>query len=189
MTLISEASVELENGVAVCKLRLKAKSAQSGHLVLALRPQNPEGVSFIHQVKLNPDRTAWQVDDNKQVRFSQAAQRHHVSTYRQGDVYIHLQDAKEQADGVCDVGMVTAAAMFALPAEQWQELEVSVPLATEQQVQYQQDAWLQEKQKCCKLVCPDEHYQFLYDAALASLILHSPEDVYPGPYTLSLIHI
>ena len=183
MTLISEASVELEDGVAVCKLRLKAKSAQAAHLVLALRPQNPEGVSFIHQVKLNSERTAWQVDDNKQVRFSQAAQRHHVSTYHQGDVYIHLQDAKEQADGVCDVGMVTAAAMFALPAEQWLELEVSVPLATEQQVQYQQDAWQQEQQKCCKLVCPDKHYQFLYEAALASLILHSPEDVYPGPYT------
>lgn len=183
ITLVSEASVELENGIAVCKLRLKAKSAVAGHLVLALRPQNPEGVSFIHRVKLNAERTAWQVDDSKQVHFSRAAQRHHVSTYHQGDVYIHLKDAQEQADGVCDVGMVTAAAMFGLPAAQWQQLEVSVPLATEQKVSYQQNAWPQEQQKCCKLLCPDPHYQFLYDAALASLILHSPEDVYPGPYT------
>ena len=101
---------------------------------------NPYDICVANEVIAGSQCTIeWQVDDNKQVRFSQAAQRHHVSTYRQGDVYIHLQDAKEQADGVCDVGMVTAAAMFALPAEQWQELEVSVPLATEQQVQYHQN--------------------------------------------------
>ncbi|HEX5793877.1 MAG TPA: hypothetical protein VFY01_11420, partial [Rheinheimera sp.] len=183
MTLISEASVELEDGIPVCKLRLRAKSDQSGYLVLALRPQNPEGVSFIHRVKLNAQHTAWQVDDNKQVRFSRAAERHHISTYRQGDVYIHLSDAQQQTEGVCDVGMVTAAALFVLPAEQWQELEVSVPLTAERDDKLQANAWPQQQQKCCKLSCPDPHYQFLYDAALTSLILHSPEDVYPGPYT------
>jgi len=30
---------------------------------------------------------------------------------------------------------------------------------------------------------PDERVQFLYETALRTLILHSPEDVYPGPYT------
>jgi hypothetical protein len=183
MTLVTQASVELEDGLAVCKLRLRAKSDQQGYLVLALRPQNPEGISFIHRVRLNSDRTAWQVDDNKRVEFSRKAERHHVSTYRQGDVYIHLNDAQEQTDGVCDVGMVTAAALFALPTDEWQELEVSVPLTTERNEQLQTDAWRQEQQKTCKLTCPDAHYQFLYDAAVTSLILHSPEDVYPGPYT------
>ncbi|MCS4308364.1 hypothetical protein M2404_002719 [Rheinheimera pacifica] len=183
MALVSQASVELEDGIAVCKLRLRARSDKPGYLVLALRPQNPEGISFIHRVRLNPERTAWQVDDNKRVEFSRKAERHHVSTYRQGDVYIHLNDAQEQIDGVCDVGMVTAAALFPLPADEWQELEVSVPLAAERNEQLQADVWRQEQQKTCKLTCPDAHYQFLYDAAVTSLILHSPEDVYPGPYT------
>lgn len=183
MTLISQASVELEHGIAVCKLRLRAKSDCAGHLILALRPQNPEGVSFIHRVMLNAQHTGWQVDDNKQVQFSRAAQRHHVSCYRQGDVYIHLNDAQDQTEGVCDVGMVTAAALFALPPAEWQELEVSVPLLAERNTQLQADAWSQEQQKTCKLICPDKHYQFLYQAAITSLILHSPEDVYPGPYT------
>ncbi|MGP9799394.1 hypothetical protein [Rheinheimera sp. NSM] len=183
MTLISQASVELEDGIAVCKLRLRAKSDREGHLILALRPQNPEGVSFIHHVKLNAQHTGWQVDDNKRVQFSRAAQRHHVSTYHRGDVYIHLNDAQDQTEGVCDVGMVTAAALFALPADEWQELEVSVPLLAERNAQLQADAWPQEQQKTCKLICPDKHYQFLYEAAITSLILHSPEDVYPGPYT------
>lgn len=183
MTLITRASVELEDGIAVCKLRLRAKSDQQGYLVLALRPQNPEGISFIHRVQLNAEHTAWQVDDNKRVEFSRKADRHHVSTYRQGDVYIHLKDAQDQTDGVCDVGMVTAAALFSLPADEWHELEVSVPLTTERNEQLQADSWRQEQQNICKLTCPDPHYQFLYDAAVTSLILHSPEDVYPGPYT------
>lgn len=183
MALVSQASVELEDGIAVCKLRVRAKSDKPGYLVLALRPQNPEGISFIHRVRLNPERTAWQVDDNKRVEFSRKAERHHVSTYRQGDVYIHLNDAQEQNDGVCDVGMVTAAALFPLPADEWQELVVSVPLTAERNEQLQTNAWRQEQQKTCKLTCPDAHYQFLYDAAVTSLILHSPADVYPGPYT------
>src|SRR5690606_39682619 len=28
-----------------------------------------------------------------------------------------------------------------------------------------------------------QRFQMLYDAAITSLILHSPQDVYPGPYT------
>jgi hypothetical protein len=35
----------------------------------------------------------------------------------------------------------------------------------------------------CRLQCPEQLYQGLYDAAITSLILHSPDDVYPGPYT------
>ena len=43
------------------------------------------------------------------------------------------------------------------------------------------DAWNTAHRSRCKLVCPEPRYQFLYDAAITSLILHSPDDVYPGP--------
>ena len=36
MALVTQASVELEDGIAVCKLRLRAKSAQQGYLVFSL---------------------------------------------------------------------------------------------------------------------------------------------------------
>ena len=45
------------------------------------------------------------------------------------------------------------------------------------------DAWPALRAQSCRLSCPDPRYQFLYDAALYSLVLHSPDDVYPGPYT------
>lgn len=183
MTLVSRASVELIDGMPVCQLRLNATSDRSGFLVLALRPQNPEGISFIHKVALQQDRKSWLIDDNKRVFFSHQADQHHVSAYSQGDVYIHLRDAEDQTDGICDVGMVTAAALFKLSASESKEVVISIPLTDDKDAALQPDAWPVEQQKYCKLECPDAQYQFLYDAAVMSLILHSPEDVYPGPYT------
>jgi hypothetical protein len=43
----------------VCKLRCRRAADTDAWLVLALRPQNPEGISFIHQVSLSPARDAW----------------------------------------------------------------------------------------------------------------------------------
>ncbi|MBU1265422.1 MAG: hypothetical protein KJ946_12585 [Gammaproteobacteria bacterium] len=181
MALTSSAWVALEAGVPVCKLRLQARADSNARLVLALRPANPEGISFIHQVSLSPGRDAWTIDDAQRVEFSRAAKRHHVSDYRHGDVFIHLQDRDDQTAGVCDVGMVTAAALFPVKAGETAEITASIPLAAAAPLAA--DAWDTAQRNRCQLACPDPQYQFLYDAAVTSLILHSPDDVYPGPYT------
>jgi len=183
LSLNSSAWVQLEAGVPVCKLHLKAGADSNAWLVLALRPYNPEGVSFIHQVKLSDERTAWTVDDSQRVEFSSAAQRHHVSDYRNGDVYIHLQDRDDQTAGLCEVGMVTAAALFPISAGEPTEVTVSIKLADTAPERLATDAWSIAHRDHCKLSCPEPLYQFLYDAAITSLILHSPDDVYPGPFT------
>jgi len=183
LALTSSAWVELESGIPVCKLRLQARADTNARLVLALRPYNPEGISFIHQVSLSKDRTAWTIDDTQRVEFSTAATQHHVSDYRHGDVYIHLKNADDHTEGRCDVGMVTAAALFPVTAGEDTEIIASIPLATAAPETLVADAWNAEHRDHCKLTCPEPHYQFLYDAAITSLILHSPEDVYPGPYT------
>jgi hypothetical protein len=59
LTLTSSAGVELESGLPVCKLRLQARADTNAWLVLALRPYNPEGISFINQVSLSKERKAW----------------------------------------------------------------------------------------------------------------------------------
>jgi len=183
LALSSCAWVELESGIPVCKLRLQARTETNAWLVLALRPQNPEGISFIHQISLSKQRNAWTIDDTQRVEFSSAVARHHVSDYRHGDVYIHLKDLDDQTEGRCDVGMVTAAALFPVKAGEDAEIIASIPLATAASTQPTTDAWSSVHRAHCKLTCPEPHYQFLYDAAITSLILHSPEDVYPGPYT------
>ncbi|HEY0634907.1 MAG TPA: hypothetical protein VGE00_05950 [Gammaproteobacteria bacterium] len=183
MALSSSAWVELESGVPVCKMRLQARAGTSGWLVLALRPANPEGISFIHQVSLSPPRDGWVIDNARQVTFSQEAERHHLSDYRHGDVFIHLRDLDDQSEGSCEVGMVTAAALFPLKFSEATELIASVPLTTKSTQRLAANGWDSARRARCQLVCPEPRYQFLYDAALTSLILHSPEDVYPGPYT------
>ena len=183
LSLSSSAWVQLESGVPVCKLHVKAQADANAWLVLALRPYNPEGISFIHQVKLSNERTAWTVDESHRVDFSCAARRHHVSDYRHGDVYIHLQDRDDQTAGGCDVGMVTAAALFPVTAGKLAEMTATISLAATGSEGLPSDAWSTVHRDHCKLTCPEPLYQFLYDAAITSLILHSPDDVYPGPFT------
>lgn len=183
LVLATRAWVELQSGIPVCKLHLQARADTDAWLVLALRPQNPEGISFVHQVKLAEERSTWIIDDTRRVEFSSAAERHHVSDYRNGDVYIHLQDTEDQVEGICDVGMVTAAALFPVKAGVDGELTVTIPLAVADTEMLGTDAWNISHQGHCTLACPEPRYQFLYDAAVTSLILHSPDDVYPGPYT------
>jgi len=183
MNLRSESWVELEGGLPVCRIRLTGTSDRDASLVLSLRPSNPEGIAFVHDVALSRDRRVWMVNDEHEVRFSEAAERHHVSDYHNGDVYIHLHDRDDQQTGHCEVGMVTAAALFELKAGESRELTATIPLPPDHIKGLDAEAWSRLRRQHCVLECPDPQYQFLYDAAINSLILHSPKDVYPGPYT------
>lgn len=183
LALSSSAWVEIESGIPVCKLRLQARADTRASLVLALRPYNPEGISFINKVSLSPARDAWTIDDKQRVTFNTPATQHHVSDYRSGDVFIHLSDREDQTEGRCEVGMVTAAALFACNAGETTDITATIPLASKPDRRLVDDAWHDVHQDHCQLSCPEARYQFLYDAAITSLILHSPGDVYPGPYT------
>lgn len=182
LTLDQVAGVELDAGKPVCRLSVTARSDRQAWLVLALRPYNPEGISFVHKVDLSSDRRSWTIDDEHRIEFSLPAERHHTSDYRAGDVFIHLRDREEQRKGICDLGMVTAAALFPIAADDETQLSVRIPLP-DNPTPLHTDAWPAVRERACRLDCPDPHYQFLYDAAVTSLILHSPHDVYPGPYT------
>ncbi|MCG2713093.1 MAG: hypothetical protein L6416_12335 [Candidatus Omnitrophica bacterium] len=55
----------------------------------------------------------------------------------------------------------------------------------ESYLEYQKTAqllWGQSLQGVCSLQIPDEHFKFLYAAAIRTMILHSPREVYPGPF-------
>jgi hypothetical protein len=177
--------VEAEHG-PVCRLRIGARSGEAGHMVVALRPCNPEGISFVHQVRLTPDRRGWLVNGETPVRFGAPVERHRFSTYAQGDVHIHLRDPGEDFGGECDVGLATAAALFALAPGQPREVTVEVPVRPEDGAPPVSVPWrraLQDHAGHAQLNVPDARYRFLYDAALRTLILHAPGEVYPGPYT------
>lgn len=187
LTLHNQALVSAEHGEQICQLRIAGRADTKAFLVLALRPYNPEGVSFIHKLELSADRRQWLIDADQTVTFSAPADRHHVSDYRQGDVYSCLSSAHEQLQTQCDVGMVTAAALFALEPGVTREISARIPLQAQTTAEPQPAgkcvSWSHSLSNHCRLQLPDTHLQFLYDAAIRTLILHAPNDVYPGPYT------
>ena len=183
MSLTSKAWVDVDGSDSVCRLQLDAWSDKGGWLVLALRPYNPEGISFIHRVALNAERDGWIIDDRDAVHFDDNADRHHVSDYRHGDVAIHLDDLEDETEGVCDVGLVTAAAMFRIEPGASREVTLHAPLDHTASTSNIPGSWTAVLDGCCRLQVPDEQIQFLIDAALRTLVLHAPLDVYPGPFT------
>ena len=183
MSLTSRAWGDVERGVPGCRLQLRATSDLGGWLVIALRPYNPEGVSFIHRVTLTSGRDGWAIDDRDAVRFGGKAERHHVSNYRHGDVAIHLDDLDDETDGVCDVGLATAAAMFRIEAGKSRQVALRVPLDETEPSAGVSTSWASALDGRCCLNVPDEQMQLLFDSAVRTLVLHAPLDVYPGPFT------
>ncbi len=182
-SLTSEAWVDVDQGKPVCRLKLDAACEQGGWLVVSLRPYNPEGISFIHRVRLAEARDGWVIDDGHIVDFDRPADRHHVSDYRHGDVAIHLDDLDDETEGTCDVGLTTAAAMFRIEAGASRRVVLKTPLEHTEPSNSVPVAWTSALGGHCRLNVPDDSVQFLFDAALRTLILHAPLDVYPGPFT------
>ncbi|NQU43049.1 hypothetical protein HQ520_07175 [bacterium] len=192
MSLQSHVEVRLIDQAPYCYLRLSATSERPASLVVSLRPYNPEGVSFLHHVELSRDRMNWAIEGEERIRFSDPVEKHTASDYRTGDVFLRLQNFEERNAIICDVGMSTAAAIFELRPGVAREIVVGVPLPEEENekadlqhpaVVPDDQGWNHALQTACRIQIPDPQMQFLYDAALRSLILHSPKDVYPGPYT------
>lgn len=182
LSLTNRVEVVMEGHQPVCRIRLQADADRDAWAIVALRPYNPEGISFVNHVTLAANRKEWKINKEHSVLFSNPAERHYISHYREGDVFIHLQDLDENSKGECDVGMATAAAMFRLQPDITRTLDVDVPLPHEDSGN-KAGTWHDSLANHCELRIPDERMQFLYDAAIRTLILHSPDDVFPGPYT------
>ncbi len=175
-----------------CRISLQAKATTEAALVVTLRPYNPEGISFIHEAALSEDRSFWLIDDDHQVLFSTPVEQSYFSSYRRGDVLGELFSDQEETAISCDVGMVTAAAMFELEPGKNRKIDVDVLLEGENESRHSHPAlgksseksvWDQALSGHCVLKIPDQQIQLLYDTALRSIILHAPDEVYPGPYT------
>lgn len=188
--LRTDVSLEVSGSHAECVIRVSATAGADTRLAVVLRPYNPEGISFIDSIRISEDTRQWRVNESADVVFSRAPQKCLLSTYREGDVahVIEQETAPERHHAECPSSMMSGAALFSLQPSGSPSLEVRVPLLNERtgtlaEVPHPLPAWRQEIAKCSQLRVPDERFQKLYDVAMASTILHSPEEVYPGPYT------
>ncbi|HMM76287.1 MAG TPA: hypothetical protein PJ986_11305 [Gammaproteobacteria bacterium] len=148
-------------------------------LVIALRPCNPEGISAIRSIAL--DGTHWRVDEREDLYFDTPPAQHLVGDYGSGDVHTHWDTPAAQSSRVrCPRGMATAAAVFPLDARHPRRLRVQGILSREAPPA---GGWAGALSGVCRLQHPDAGFQHLYDAAVRTLVLLTPSDPYPGPYT------
>ncbi len=174
----------------VCQLQIDAVASTSAWLVLSVRPYNPEGVSFVHDIALQDDRKSWLVNRKERVFFDTPLDQCEFSYYHRGDVFRHIP-SKEDAQAIwCKVGMATAAGMYRLDKDIPRVINVHVPLQDRTQSKdtqrpkwvFPQSTWDESLRESSPLRVPDPHFQFLYEAALRTMVLHSPKEVYPGPF-------
>ncbi len=188
MQLHSDVRMVASRDGDVIRLKVTASVPGGGWLIVSLRPCNPEGVSFVDRVRLDNDRRKWTVNDKNTVHFDQTVDEHHVSNYHEADVYVHLRDRAQSDACQCSVGLVTAAASFRVPSQEAKVVEVDIPIApsTDSRAPHAQprnQEWAYALQGRSLLNLTDERIRFLYDAAVHTLVLCTPDDTYAGPYT------
>jgi hypothetical protein len=188
--LVSRVESYQGTDATICRIQVSAFSLTGGWVTVSLRPYNPEGISFVRNVSLLEGRRGWKVNGHSFVHFDSEADRTCFSSYWNGDVFAKLALPSEEQSVECGVGMATAAAIFKLEPGKPREVTVCVPLKMDPDITPAtrsrsaiDKTWDENLSGLCQLDIPDPSFKFLYDAAIRSLILHSPLDVYPGPYT------
>lgn len=189
VTVRSEVEVGLDDGRPSCCIRVSVPAAARGWVAVAVRPYNPEGVSFIDKIAPATDRRSLLVNGRNPVRFDREPERIALSVYKDGDVSQRLTERAAAAAAVhCPVGMATAVALFDAAAVHGQPLEIRVPIfnelkPSEQPASGRVSSWPDALAGLAGLQIGDARIRRLYDLAVANLVLHTGVEVYPGPYT------
>ncbi|HPJ95210.1 MAG TPA: hypothetical protein PKY89_14950, partial [Deltaproteobacteria bacterium] len=181
--LISRAEVMENDSSLDCTLTLSAHCKGDAWIVVSARPYNPEGVSFISDIRFLNSAPGWKINRRHVVLFDRRPERSLFSNYKKGDVHTLLSE-KDSPKGIqCPVGMATAAALFSMKGKGKNTVQVRVPLGKKESSSPSRGTWKAALAGAANVRLPDTLFQSLYDSALRMLILHSPSDVYPGPYT------
>lgn len=184
-----ETKCEIKDDNLYCCINVKASSINDGWLAIVLRPYNPEGISFIHQIKKLNNYNGFEINEEHNVRLDKIPDKYLMSDYKRGDVHRFLnfeliRKTQEKEEMICNVGMATAAALYRIDNEKSQEVHIEIPITnSNKKGEVVKIGWDESIEDSCRLDIPDKKFQFLYDAAIRTLVLHSPNEVYPGPYT------
>ncbi|GAA5482958.1 hypothetical protein [Haloferula sargassicola] len=179
--------VDAGDGLPELKLTAAAAAEMPGWLAVAIRPYNPEGIQFVHEIAVQPDRRRVRVNDEATLAFDREPDAIRMARYEEGDVSLHL---KREARGTgidCEVGLATLAALFRIEPGQPTSVDLRVDLppgkASPPPAAPIATRWERALAPTARLRIPDERMRFLYDAAVRTLLMLSADDYFPGPYT------
>ncbi|PTY05166.1 hypothetical protein DB347_16990 [Opitutaceae bacterium EW11] len=181
--------LEMQAAEPQAAISVHAPGTDGGFVGVALRPYNPEGISAIDRISVLSDRCGWSINGRNIVSFDRPPSRHLLSVYADGDVSHRLAETGDGPENVvCPVGMATAVALFPVKALKDCPLEIRAPIYDELETKKRPrfpsvPSWREAIAPMARLTVSSHRIQQLYDLAAANLILHSPRDVYPGPFT------
>jgi hypothetical protein len=176
------------DGKPLLKLLARIHTTHRGRLVLAVRPVNPEGVSFIDEIQRTTDGHL-AVGSAPPISLEEAPAHWAFSTFADGDISARLRDSSEDSlDAVthvkCAAGLATAGAIFpVIGDDSWREVRASMPLCGLKEAAPVTVSWDTALAGTPTLDVPQSDWIFLHQSALRTLVLLSPGEVYPGPYT------
>ncbi len=180
----------IEREEHVLEIIVRGRTSVPGMLVVSLRPSNPEGVSFIHDIAVGGGKRELTVNEKHAVRFDHSPARWRLSSYHEGDVYDHL-DRDGDRDGIsCDVGLASAAGVFQLEPDRDRTVRVTVPLGerTDDETKGGEtrtavSLWHSALDSRAEYNVPDEKNRYLFEAALSTVSLHTTRnEVWAGPF-------
>ncbi len=183
LVLTSRSHVERDEEMRMVG-ELEAAANEPAWLVIAVRPYNPEGIQFIHRLEYLETERTLRVNDSASVRLHEMPDALRMAHYAEGDVYHGLDETRRETETRCDVGMATAAVLFRLQPGETRRLSFTVPLASANAPRVSaSEAWNAATSTCSRLKIGDAWMQFLYDAAVRTVLLLSANAFVPGPYT------
>jgi len=190
LTLKMTATAGPIDGREMAALTVSALSEfEDTRLVISVRPYNPEGVSYLESVHMLDQKKGWSINKKRDLYWDPRPSFCAHSAYGEGDVYTDLavKRVSSVSNGVhCPLGMATAAAVYPLKKKETFSASVQIPLQNKKEKTTPSKAgktFEQYTAHAMRIEIPDKDIQRLYENALHTLLLHSPGDIYAGPYT------
>jgi hypothetical protein len=188
IALETDVTLCLHNHEPHCCILARAAGFPQGQLAVSLRPYNPEGISFVEKLAVAADRNGWRVNGRNNVLFDHTPVRHVLSVYKDGDASQRLSQSHADPSVLCQVGMATAVALFDVETLGPHPLEVRCPIYDELAPKKRPavgvtTSWPDAVAPLGRLQVQDTYVRRLFDLAVANLVLHAPDEIYPGPYT------
>jgi hypothetical protein len=192
MELKSYVTLDIRNQEPVLDIAVTGRCSAGGWIIAALRPYNPEGIQFIENIRYQKINPGLLVNSHSLVKFDRRPEKVVFSNYNDADVIHNLNKPAGSQEISCKVGMATAAALFPVSDKEQGSFQVQIPLSKDLPKKRFSlrpipeptiTSWEKALANVASLEVPDKKIQFLYDAAIRTLILLSADDVVPGPYT------
>ncbi len=188
LELNTSARVVISENTPQLLIHAETNAEQGDWIVLAFRPYNPEGIQFIEHIRYDKNLGEFLVNEQDNVSPGRPPEKILFSTYNQGDVSLMLNESQSALSADCSIGMATAAAFFPIRDGRERDVEVRMTLHSETPAKNLKNKteiqdWNSHIAKTAKLRVPDQQIQFLYDAAVHTLLLLSADEAFPGPYT------